>query len=274
MDNNTFYIQINTVHNPVLLECAVLATPTPFMHVDRVADFNVMIVVLSGVIYVTESDTDYAVHAGELLFLKSGIRHYGKLEIPAGTRWFYAHFTSDDGGLPEYQEGSSNGEYSITLPKKLSVPEDYINRLIQLNSSFANSDPMSRLCKNAKLYEALLTLISIQQASEESLTDKLCHFLASHLDRSFSKELLSKQFYLSYSYLSATFKRDMGMSLGDYHNELRMKRACELLTSTEMSVGEIAKELGFEDMLYFSRRFNKTKGISPTEYRKNALSRY
>ena len=55
-----------------------------------------MIYVADGVIYVTEDEKDHEIGAGELFFLKNRIRHYGKREIPRGTKWYYVHFFLDD----------------------------------------------------------------------------------------------------------------------------------------------------------------------------------
>ena len=67
---------------PVMGVCDLCAAPEPFFHADRTVDFHVLIYVIEGVGYVTEEETDYEIHPGELLFLKSGIRHLGKREIP------------------------------------------------------------------------------------------------------------------------------------------------------------------------------------------------
>lgn len=53
-----------------------------------------------------------------------------------------------------------------------------------------------------------------------------------------------------------------------------MKRACHLLRSTLMSVGETADALGFSDMLYFSKKFRAYTGVSPTDYRKQIQKKY
>ena len=64
------------------------------------------------------------------------------------------------------------------------------------------------------------------------------------------------------------------MSMGQYHNNLRIKKACMLLQSTLLSVGEIANRLGFSDVLYFSKKFHVYSGLSPSDYRKQAQMRY
>lgn len=104
--------------------------------------------------------------------------------------------------------------------------------------------------------------------------DKICAFLDTQTDMDFSKALISEQFYLSYSRLAAEFKREKGISMGQYHNAARMKKACHLLRSTLMSVGEIADALGFADMLYFSKKFRAYVGVPPTDYRKQIQTKY
>ncbi len=49
---------------------------------------------------------------------------------------------------------------------------------------------------------------------------------------------------------------------------MRMQEACRLLVETNKSIQAIAATVGFEDALYFSRRFRKLIGVPATEYRK------
>jgi AraC-like DNA-binding protein len=54
---------------------------------------------------------------------------------------------------------------------------------------------------------------------------------------------------------------------------LRLRRAKELLATSTKNITEIAREVGFEDSLYFSRLFHRREGISPTQFRKHHLTR-
>ncbi|MFR5854692.1 MAG: cupin domain-containing protein [Lachnospiraceae bacterium] len=62
---------------PRLRAAEYLVIASPFVHVDRIAPFHVLIYVTSGTIYVTEGGVPYDVQPGELLFLKSGVHHWG-----------------------------------------------------------------------------------------------------------------------------------------------------------------------------------------------------
>ena len=267
MDNSMNCISIGSHALPLVSDCNILTASEGFFHMDRTAGFNVLIYVTDRVMYVTEDERDHEIAAGELLILKSGVRHYGKRETPRGTRWIYAHFT-----LPENETTDVN---HITLPKKASflTASGIEQKLFRLCEGFHISDPLSNMRTNAMLYDILLDIGS-EKPETESLSEKICRFLDAHTDSDFSKELLGGRFFLSYSHMAAEFKRQSGMSMGQYHNSARMKKACRLLRSTLLSVGEIADRLGFSDTMYFSRKFRAYAGVSPTEYRKQAQKKY
>lgn len=57
----------------------------------------------------------------------------------------------------------------------------------------------------------------------------------------------------------------------DYLTDLRMKRAKEFLTETGLSIKAVSYETGYSDPNYFSKIFKKHTGLTPTEYRHNAV---
>lgn len=72
---------------------------------------------------------------------------------------------------------------------------------------------------------------------------------------------------LSVSQLSNLFRERVGVAPLRYQSDLRLARARELLDSTDLPVSSVAARCGYEDPLYFSRRFTKAHGLSPTAYR-------
>jgi AraC-like DNA-binding protein len=73
---------------------------------------------------------------------------------------------------------------------------------------------------------------------------------------------------LSISHFSAIFREKTGYSPIEYFNHLKVQKACQYLLLTNMTVKEMANNLGIEDQYYFSRMFSKLMGHSPVEYRK------
>ncbi|MBR3761821.1 MAG: helix-turn-helix transcriptional regulator [Lachnospiraceae bacterium] len=72
----------------------------------------------------------------------------------------------------------------------------------------------------------------------------------------------------SKSYISHMFKKANGGSIREYCNNLKLEDARRLLGLAEMSVTQIAYEVGFHDVSYFINLFKKKYGISPLQYRK------
>lgn len=68
------------------------------------------------------------------------------------------------------------------------------------------------------------------------------------------------------SHLYRLFKVATGMSISGYLSAYRIRRACELLTSTGLSIKSIACSVGYKDQLYFSKRFKEATSHSPSEY--------
>ena len=72
---------------------------------------------------------------------------------------------------------------------------------------------------------------------------------------------------LSPNHFSAIFSKQMGMTFMEYLSSKRMKKAKELLLTTDLLSSEIAFKVGYKDPHYFSHTFNKNLGMSPKEYR-------
>lgn len=78
------------------------------------------------------------------------------------------------------------------------------------------------------------------------------------------KDFCSKH-SVSYSYFRKAFKEYMGFAPLQYHLHLKMLRAKELLITNQKPVKEVAYELGFSSIYYFSRLFKDKIGVNPSE---------
>lgn len=84
---------------------------------------------------------------------------------------------------------------------------------------------------------------------------------------------IADAFHITPSHLCRTFKKQTGVTLVQYINNLKIQRAGDLLGDTGRSVAVIAEECGFHTVMYFSRMFKSIAGLPPSEYRKIVRSR-
>ena len=97
-----------------------------------------------------------------------------------------------------------------------------------------------------------------------------------NIEKNLHKELtlseLADKVGYNKTYLVKKTKLLWGMSPMQYVNSVRLEKAKQLLSSTDMSITEIAESIGFKCIHYFSRNFKRNVGITPSEYHKKYWS--
>ncbi len=87
-------------------------------------------------------------------------------------------------------------------------------------------------------------------------------------DSEYGQEQLARDLLLSRSTLYRKIKAVSGMSPLDFMRNVKMKKACVMLSQHEMSISEIAYSLGFTNPKYFTKCFKEEMGQTPSEYQK------
>ena len=73
---------------------------------------------------------------------------------------------------------------------------------------------------------------------------------------------------MSYFHFSRTFKRVAGESFSDFIQQVRIRKAGELLAHPHATITRVCFDVGFKEVSYFARVFRLVVGVSPTEFRK------
>lgn len=100
----------------------------------------------------------------------------------------------------------------------------------------------------------------------ETIFRSLSYF-HNHINKPLTVANLAALEHFSPSRYRTVFRRCMGMSPSEYMTRVRMRRACELLAMTTLSVREVGDACGYPDQLYFSRVFRAHFGVPPSKYR-------
>lgn len=107
----------------------------------------------------------------------------------------------------------------------------------------------------------------------EAYVEQVKDFIEMNFAHKFSIEDIARLIGLNRSYLCALFTQTTGMSIQDYLIGYRIDRASQLLLNTDLSIGNIARSVGYVDPLLFSKVFKKVKGRSPKLYRSELMAK-
>lgn len=120
---------------------------------------------------------------------------------------------------------------------------------------------------NTYLVNKVFDSIQCREKSND-MVDVLVDYMREHYEENISRNTLADLVHFCPEYVGKAFKKQMGISINDYLNKLRINKAKNMLVSTNYKIIDIALMVGFENMPYFSSVFKKYEGISPAEYKK------
>lgn len=235
------------------------------MQRPRGARETVVIVCTSGTGWARVGDATHRVSARNALVIPAGVPHaYGSDEAHPWTIWWSHLIGSDVAELV--------GVMEVSAARPL-VPVRSIDRAValldEILSGMERDQSPVRLVAAAGAAWKLLTQIAVDRVipAPGDPLQRAMTYLTERLDGSVRVSELARLVGVSPSHLTAMFRRATGGGVLAHHTALKMARARQLLDVTDMPVGEIARELGYDDPFYFSRHFRKHHGTSPTDYR-------
>lgn len=110
-----------------------------------------------------------------------------------------------------------------------------------------------------------------ESKGENIRLEKAIHYMQRHVFDNLSLSMIANCVQLDPSYFVRLFKKRMNITPMRYYSNLQLEAARALLTSTNLSVKEIADKLQFCSEFHFSKRFKQSTGTSPSVYRKTHL---
>ena len=108
----------------------------------------------------------------------------------------------------------------------------------------------------------------LDEAKEQiSLAAEIRYYLEMKFSEKFQMADVAKVFGIHPNYMTRIFREKYGIAPKQFLLQMKMQKACRLLSTTGLSIAMISDTLGFDDQLAFSKTFHKMQGYSPTEYR-------
>ena len=107
-----------------------------------------------------------------------------------------------------------------------------------------------------------------KSSTKEEHVKKALEYITMNYSRKISITEIARNVGLDRSYLYSLFSEYVNASPQEYLISFRMEKASDLMHAPTLAIGDIARSVGYEDPLMFSKAFKKIKGLSPREYRK------
>ncbi len=289
-----FYCVYNVDYPIEYLNCGNLISKDRFLHMHRTADYYVFIMVIKGVLHITQNGIPYDIHENETILLLENTYHYGHQESEGELSYYWVHFKITDPDHKIYNRGSLKRVFlANNLPNLMLPQSDFNNMCILPELASVGEDKMSliffsqllnmaiqdRYRKSIRVHHCLNLLLN--QFSYENMADTLdqttampkklvniMEWIALHHAEPITAASVSQEFNYHPSYLSSLFKEYTDKPLTDYINHYRIDVAKNLLVQyPHHPITRIAKRSGFHDEKYFMRIFKKYTSMTPTEYR-------
>ena len=222
-----------------------------------------LILMESGCLCVKDADTTLRIDPYEGVYLTKNTTYF--LEFLCPSTYFVFRFKADYPLFPETRITFQDVERVRSTVALLDTLEKNL-----ITSSFAYSKA---------LFAGLVTQYAIEHAckvSAKAFQDPVISgaisYLQNHIRNDWKIEDISAIYNLSPAQFSKRFQSVTQMTPAKYMSYLRIQKAKELLSDSNLRIKEIASECGFANEYYFSNFFKKHTGLSPANFRKEILN--
>lgn len=277
----------------------------PKTHLTRRLDDYVLYFMTGGKLHIEVNNNDVTLLPGDIyLFDKNDYQAPFQSEF---CEYYYIHFHSDNIKTVEFDDD----EYTMFVQNKHEnymkrdasdiICYDFLSCLIRQKNHISDSNLFEEItdCLQAnimnaghkeplKRFELSSAVSSVLLKLESTYMPKLCNIpskpertydtvrkIAEYIEKncaaSVTSEDIEKNFFLTFNHCNRIFRRVMGCTIFRYRNIVRIQYAKAKLRSSNMSIGDISSELGFDSVHYFSRVFKQIEGLSPSDYKRKFM---
>ncbi|MBR7185754.1 MAG: AraC family transcriptional regulator [Clostridia bacterium] len=232
-----------------------------------------LVYMLEGTTLAFADSTQYCLEAGDVFVTFPNQMHYF---ISSGPERYILFILSPD-LMPELSRC-----FTEQLPETaLCKHADTNPRLLQMLKIAAGEEENNSPWRDTIIRGALLTFfgellqmmaLTENKAGSSHALRSVVNYCSRNFHRELSLGMLEEELHISKYYISHLFSDRLGIRFNDYVNSLRISAACRLLRHTDDSITEISEQVGFGTLRTFNRAFSKQIGMSPSLYRRTAMT--
>ncbi|NBD23978.1 AraC family transcriptional regulator [Paenibacillus glycinis] len=216
---------------------------------------------------VNVGERSFRLSAGEAFIIYPHV--VTQYEADGDEPWTYSWIAFQGAQMGEILAGTSLTPDNPVFPMDLRL----MPGLHEALSDALSNGGIAGLRLTALLYEFMFALTEAAPAAaakppirkQDGYVHRSMDFIHTHYSENITVSQLAAHIGLDRKYFSVLFKEALGMPPQQYLLHYRMDKACDLLGSGSYTVGEVARSVGYQDALLFSKMFKKVKGVSPRQ---------
>lgn len=155
--------------------------------------------------------------------------------------------SAESGGVHPYYTDSISGKYAVLIENltRLSQSGDIAKQMI------------FEYCELVRTHST---------KAYSSAISKIIEYIRFNIDREINLNELSQLLNMSPSNISRKFKVEVGETMTGYINRIRIEEAIRLMSMKRYNLTQIALQVGYSDINYFTRVFKKQMNVTPSKY--------
>lgn len=213
----------------------------------------------------------YLIKPGSLMVTRPGQWHrYRPLEKSGWTE----NYTGFDGTIPREIFGQERA-WSEKPVHYIGNREEFIDTYHKIFEIILEERSGFQQVASGMIMKLLGYMVSLEKQRNfsgkrmEKVIRESCFAIRENIGNDIDFKQYAEENNIGYSYFRKMFKQYTGIAPVQYQLDLKIRRAREMLVLSDKTVKEIAFEMGFQSIHYFSRIFKKKTGMAPSEIRKN-----
>ncbi len=259
--------KFNTTRRHTVTDANINYYATPFVHPKRRMAEHDFIYMLKGKWKIGQNDEVFELTEDTLLILYANNTHYGAGPCLPDSKTMYFHLSFEEECFKETDE--------------ICVVESLINASSNRNiKKYFYEIVNSKLCSNHKKADIFFDLLmcEISDAANQQATvqigEQIKNIIHKNPESFLSNKELSQKTHVSVKTAETKFKNLFGVTIHQYILKFKVEQAIAYFKNfPEMSIKEIAYNLGFYDEYHFSKQFKKIMGTSPNKYKKEIVTK-
>ncbi|HVR38424.1 MAG TPA: AraC family transcriptional regulator [Thermoanaerobaculia bacterium] len=210
----------------------------------------------------SQESLERRIEAGHLLFRPAATHHWNRVEDTAEIIAIELALSLVQAYCPLY----GNVARTIELPFEAvdGVPE-------RLRDAVNSGDPVRHMLIDGLVRQMLALGARATEGSSPAWLRRVLQHIDEHLSDALTLEELGVAAEVSLSRLTHGFRAAIGVSPGAYIRERRVRFAARQLRKTDLPIRDIALAAGFCDQAHLTRSFKALRGMTPAEYRRQAV---